>query len=450
MGIGSGPLPIELWGGAVNQKGHLVIGGEDTVSVVQRYGTPLYLVDHARLIGDFGDFVDCFRRRYPQVEVDYSYKTNPLPGVLQALHEAGAGAEVISPFELWLALRLGVPPSKITFNGPAKTEAGLETAIRAGIRLINIDSKGEIPIMQGLARKYNRIQQVGIRVTTSVGWSSQFGLSIQSGAAREAFEDALASENLDACALHIHLGTGIKEPKTYGKAIEEVLEFAEALREDLGARFRYLDFGGGFGVPTVKSYSPSDLRLIANGYRPTVVDTTAAPPLDAYATVIADLMDRYWRGKSDRPTLLFEPGRAVTSSSQLLLLSVLAIKKSQNGHFNVILDGGLNVAQPASFESHETFPASRMRDEPSGIMNLCGPLCHPADVLAWKKNMPLLEPGDVIAIMDAGAYLVSNQMHFSNPKAAAVMVRDGTAKLIRERESFEGVVRLDSPIVNLD
>lgn len=444
LGLEDGHLPPECWRASVNEQGHLVLGGADTVALARQFGTPLYVVDAEALRDTYESFVGAFRAHYPLVEVDYSYKTNPLPGVLEALHAAGAGAEVISPFELWLALSLGVDPGRITFNGPAKTTDGLETAVSRGIRLINVDNLDEVDTLQELAARHDRVQRVGVRVTTSVGWSSQFGLSIRSGAARAAFERAHAAANLDACSLHIHLGTGIKDPQMYGQAVREVLQFAASLRDDLGARFRYFDFGGGFGVPTVRNYTASDQRLVANGRPAMIVDTSEAPRIESYARLIGELLGECWPvAEADRPTILFEPGRAITSSAQSLLLSVLAVKPADAGHHNIILDGGLNVAQPTCFEIHEALPASRMNAPRTIDANLCGPLCHPSDVLGWQRRMPQFAAGDVVAIMDAGAYFIPNQMHFSNPKAAGVMVENGEPRLIRGRESFAEVVRFD-------
>ncbi len=444
LGMEHGDLPPELWDAQVDGQGHLVIGGCDVVQLADRFGTPLYLADRGRLSRNYESFVGSFRRHYPHVELDYSYKTNPLPGVLRALHGLGAGAEVISPYELWLALKLDVPPDRVTFNGPAKTEPGLDRAVSSGIRMINIDNLAEIDSIQTFAARAGRKQRVGVRVTTSVGWSSQFGLGIQSGAAREAFERARRCQNLEVCGVHLHLGTGIKDTGVYVQAVREVLELARTLREELGVTIRYFDLGGGFGVPTVRSYDSADHRLMLNGYPPKVMDPSLAPPIATYAALIGELFERYRPSAADGdPVLTFEPGRAVTSSAQSLVLRVLAVKSAGRGGYNAILDGGLNVAMPASFEYHEVFAASKMGQPVRARYDLCGPLCHPSDVLRRQKGLPLLEPGDVIALMDAGAYFLPNQMNFSNPRSAAVLVDQGQVELLRRREAFEDVVQFD-------
>jgi diaminopimelate decarboxylase len=433
-----------LWDAGVDADGQLVLGGCDAVGLAERFGTPLFVVDKARLRKDYTAVLEGFRRHHPSVEVSYSYKTNPLPGVLRTLHDWGAGAEVISHFELWLALRLGVPPEQVIFNGPAKTHEALALAVSRGVRLINVDNLSEIDAIEKLAAQEGRTQRIGVRVVTSVGWSGQFGLGIRQGDAREAFERARRCPHLDPCALHLHLGTGIKNVEVYLRAVREVLEFADELRERAGVAIRFFDLGGGFGIPTVRPFSSTDFRLIANGFPPGLVDPDAAPRIEGYAGRIVELFRQHRSGTGpEAPVLIFEPGRAVTSRSQTLLLRVVAVKAASGGRFNAILDGGKNVAMPPGFEYHEVFPASRMREARHATYDLYGPLCHPGDVVRASLRMPKLAPGDVIAVMDAGAYFVPNQMNFSNPRCGAVMVDRGTAEWIRRHESFEDVVGRD-------
>ena len=150
------------------------------------------------------------------------------------LHDAGALAEVISHFELWLAIELGVPAQRIIFNGPGKTRDAIEMAVHHGIGMINIDGLSEIDEIAQAARSAQRKQNVGVRVITSVGWSSQFGLSIASGSAMEAFRRIRQHEYLVPAGLHFHLGTGIRDVGIYLQAVREMLDFAQAVRSELG------------------------------------------------------------------------------------------------------------------------------------------------------------------------------------------------------------------------
>ncbi len=439
LGMLDRDLQPENWGASVGPEGHLLIAGCDTVELARRFGTPLYVVDRARLRSNFDTFASAFRSQGLRVEVGYSYKTNPLPGVLQALHQFGAWAEVISHFELWLALELGVPPEKIVFNGPGKTREALELAVARGVSIINVDNEDEIDWIASCALKLKKRQRVGVRVVTSVGWSSQFGLNIQAGAARRAFERISAHRQLDAAGLHVHLGTGIRDIAVYVQAVSEALEFAHALRKALGINISMFDLGGGFGVPTVRPFTQWDMRLMAGGHRPTVTDVSSAPSMADYARAIAEVFARH-PAEGEAPLLFFEPGRAITSSAQTLLLEVLAVKPAGGQVFNAICNGGKNITMPLGYEYHEIFAAANLQGDGTLRYDLFGPLCHPGDVLFKGKRLPRLSAGDFIAVMDAGAYFVPNQMNFSNPRPAAVMVEAGQARLIRSRETFEDIV----------
>lgn len=437
-------IPLHHWSVSSNDDGHLVIGGCDVVELARQFGTPLHVVDENSLVNTFRTFREAFLKYCPRVEVGYSYKTNPLPGVLSTLHKAGASAEVISHFELWLALKLGMPGERIIFNGPAKTPDALALAVSQQVKLINVDNSEEIPAIHKLALDQGIRQRVGVRIVPSVGWAGQFGFNIRSGAALAAFRRIKQLDRLIPCGIHVHLGTGIKNVEIYVTALKEALEFAKLIERELDVHMEFLDFGGGFGVPTVKPYSQTDTRLMANGFPRTVLDVNSHPPVDLYARAVGELVAQYYSsGRDDFPTVILEPGRAITSSAQTLLLSVLATKERRGDNDALIVDGGKNINLPTGYERHELLAASSLGRPLHKCYDIFGPLCHPGDMLLRSMDLPPMKPGELLAIMDAGAYFIPNQTNFSNPRPAAVMVREGSATVIRERESFEHVVALD-------
>lgn len=437
-------MAASLWGCETNTAGHLGLQGVDLVELAARHGTPLQVVDKQRLQRNYSEFLGAFQALYPRTQLATSYKTNPLPGVLAALHEAGSYAEVISEFELWLALRLGLPGERIIVNGPGKAPGGIRLAVESGVRIINVDSLYEIELAAEHAARVKRVQDVGVRLVTSVGWSSQFGLNIASGAAREAFAKIAAQPMLRAAGIHIHLGTGIKSIPTYLRAIRECLEFADDMRREFGITIRMLDFGGGFGVPTVRTRDAWDGRLLAFGHPARQALPGDCPSPADYAKPIVDLVRAHYPDAATAPELVFEPGRAITSSAQLLLLSVLTRKPAADGVDNLIVDGGKNVSMPLEWESHRIFAASRMNDAAVGKCNVYGPLCHPGDIIDRNLALPPMDAGDVLAVMDAGAYFTPNEMVFSNPRPAAVMIDAGQVSVIRDRETFADIVRRDA------
>ncbi|HWL62096.1 MAG TPA: hypothetical protein VNQ32_04840 [Steroidobacteraceae bacterium] len=439
------PLSPELWGMSVNAAGRLVWDGCPLQDLAREYGTPLHVVSRVQLEKTYRRFHAAFARRYPRVSVAFSYKTNPLPGVLRALHGFGADAEVISHYELWLALELGVPPERIIFNGPAKTPAAIELAVERGIKLINIDGAHEIALIEACAARLARRQAVGVRIVTSVGWSGQFGFSLVNGAALEAFRSIRQCPHLDPCALHMHLGTDVKDAGLYFQAAREAFAFAGQLRREGLADIRHFDLGGGFGVPTVRPLSSMELRYLDQGMPVRPPQPETVPQVEDYAAGIVPLAEEYAAsGTAGPPELILEPGRALSSSSQCLLLGVLSVKAGQGGARFVIADGGRNLTTPLAYEYHQLFATAGLNTGSLVRQTVCGPLCHPSDIVAAHRDLPPIEPGDVLAVMDAGAYFIPNQTSFSNPRPAAAMIVNGAASLIRQRESFRDLVRFDS------
>ena len=429
---------------AVDDAGHLAWDGVDLHAVALRYGTPLHVVNRPRLEAAYRRFRDAFAAHFPRVDLGYSYKTNPLPAALRVLHEAGATAEVISHYELWLALRLGVPPSRIVFNGPGKTPASLAQAVDAGVKLINIDGMTELDQLERIAAASGRRQRVGVRVVASVGWSGQFGLAIADGAAMAAFARLAKSSHLEPCALHVHLGSGLRETGIYLRAVDESLAFARRLHDELGIAIEHLDLGGGFGVETVRSYTNLDHQLLINGFRLRPPRPGDAPGPEDYAARLVPVVARHLGADRSRwPEIILEPGRAVTSSAQCLLVSVLGLKRGARDGPLAILDGGRNLMIPTAYEYHEVLPVTQAANPERHECALYGPLCHPGDLLFRRRELPPLAIGDVLAVMDAGAYFIPNQMTFSNPRPAVAMIENGEAHLVRVRESFEDLVQLD-------
>jgi diaminopimelate decarboxylase len=282
-------------------------------------------------------------------------------------------------------------------------------------------------------------------VVTSVGWSGQFGFRLADGSALAAFRRLRNCPHLDPCALHLHLGTDLHDAGLYFAAAREVFAFARQLRSELGIEIRHVDLGGGFGVPTVRPLSALELRYLDQGLPVRPPQAAALPRIEDYATGIVKIAEEHVaEGGGEPPELILEPGRALTSSAQCLLLRVLSSKSTAGGAHYAIANGGRNLAMPLAYEYHELFAANRMLDPADTRHIVCGPLCHPSDVVAAQRQLPRLVAGDLLAVMDTGAYFIPNQMNFSNPRPAVVMLVNGAPRLIRQRESFQDLLRLDA------
>ncbi len=426
--------------------GRLHAGAVDLAALPERFGSPLHVVLGEKLRHKLG--------RAQQidggapVEMFFSYKTNPIPGVLGLLHQAGLGAEVISPYELWLAEQLGVPPEKIVFGGPAKGVAGIRRAIELDIRLINVNHREELDLVRTEAAALGRRARVALRVSPPGGWSWQFGLAVDGGEAREGFRAALSAPELEGRGQHVHLGELIHSRAELEHFLDPVLAFCDTLHDELGFEPELLDLGGSLAVPTLRPKRPLESRLARSFLvPPPPTDPSRTLALHDYSAAVASYVGQHFAARQRRvPTLILEPGRAVSADLQLLLCSVLSIKRRAEPPDFAILDAGLNIAEPVLHAHHTLFCASRSDEPTRTTWRLAGPTCTPYDELfdAWRG--PALQAGDVLAIMDAGAYLVPFSTQFSFPRPGVVLVDGDRVELLRRAETFEDLVRCDQAL----
>ncbi len=438
-------LPPERWGLARGEDGALGLHGRPLGELLEAFGSPLHVVDAARLAGNAARFLATPPGASVRPEVFASYKTNPVPGVLARLHAAGFGAEVVSPYELWLALRLGVPPARIVYNGPAKSEASLELALSRGVGLVNVNARSELAPLAALARRLGVRPRVGVRVTVPGTWGGQFGERADTGAALAAFREAAAAPELRLSALHAHLGGELADGAGLDAFLSGVLGVADEVRARLGVELEILDLGGNLACPTTRKLTARDHRLaITFGAEPAPRPPESVLTVEAYlAAVTSRVAAHYARLGLPPPRVLLEPGRSVTADAQLLLTRVVQVRDEEDGLTWAVLDAGINVAESVRSEWHQLFPlrASGAAPRPH---RLTGPSCMQGDLLYPAWSLPPLSPGDGLAIMDAGAYFVPFSTDFSFPRPPIAVVGEGPARLLRRGEAFEDLVALDA------
>jgi diaminopimelate decarboxylase len=439
---GTGIAPSH-WGLDGNDRASLSLGGVELSGLVAEHGSPLHVVSFARLRDNARRFLAPVSAASNGCEVFFSYKTNPVPGVLAELHRAGIGAEVISHYELWLALELGVAPNKIVYNGPAKSEASIRRAIELDIALLNVNHREELAVVERLAAELGRRPKVGLRVTLG-GWAGQFGTAAEGGQALAAFEDALQRDALDVVGLHVHRGGMMHGEDEVRAFVAGVLGFADELRAKLGLELKILDLGGSLGSPSVRHLGARELRLNRTMLR------ELEPPkpeqalsIERYTGLVLSLVTEHYRtlGKP-APRVFLEPGRSLTSDTQLLLTRVLGLKRERDTSF-VICDAGINLAESCRAEYHQMFPIQGYARSWTQTYTIVGPICTPGDTLRWAVRLPELSVGDTLAIMDAGAYFVPFSTSFSFPRPGIVAVDEGQVRVLRRSETFEDLRALD-------
>jgi diaminopimelate decarboxylase len=440
-GPGRPPLPPTHWGLTADPDRGLLLEGVALQSLLQEWGSPLYVVDVAALERN----ATRFQSPASRCEVFYSYKTNPIPFVLARLHTLGIGAEVISAYELWLALRLGVAPDRIVYNGPVKSVASIRDAIERGVGLITANHAEELPVFASIAAAVGKRPCTGIRINTAQGWSGQFGVAVAGDGALRAFEEAKRHTALDLCALHAHRGGMIRTEGELSAFVSEVLAFTDVLAERLDLNLRILDFGGSLATPSVDHIRPLDRRLNQTLLRDLPApDVHAALSIERYVSMLTEMVtDHYERRSRPRPRIFVEPGRSLTGNTQLLLATVHSLKQADDRVY-AILDAGINVAEPVRNEYHQILPVNRIGEPSSRLYTVVGPICTPGDTLYPAVRLPELQPGDSVCVMDAGAYFVPFATSFSFPQPAIVAVDHGREFPVRRAEQFEDLIDRDT------
>lgn len=413
------------------------IDGVEIASLLEQYGSPLFIVSEKVLRETVRRLRRAFATRWPLVRHGWSYKTNYLGAICNILHQEGSWAEVVSEFEYRKARANGVPGSRIIFNGPWKPNSILEQAVQEGAT-IHLDHLDELYALEQIARQLGKQVPVGIRLNFDTGYTdswSRFGFNIESGAARDVVQRISASRWLKLTGLHSHIGTFVLDVRAYAAQIRIMTGFMEQVEHDTACVIEYLDIGGGFASRNALQglYLPPDQIV---------------PSFEQYAEAICGALMEATRERSAAgkplPTLVLETGRAIVDDAETLVTTVVGGKRLPDGRRAAILDAGVNVLFTAFWYNHEVKPL-RQLDGIAEETVLYGPLCMNIDVVRASIMLPPLNVGESLAIRPAGAYNNTQWMQFIQYRPAVVMItQNGSVEVLRAAEQLEDVSRLEA------
>jgi diaminopimelate decarboxylase len=422
----------------VNKQSHLVIGGCDVVDLAKEFGTPLYLLDESTLRYKCREFKDEFGRYYRDTLVIYASKAFLNRALALIFKEEGLGLDVVSGGELSIAQSVDFPMDKVYFHGNNKTPEELNLALDWAVGRIVVDNFYELGMLNKLAKKRGISQNILLRLTpgvdphthqyTTTGTiESKFGFPLANGQAEEAVSQASSASNLNLVGLHFHLGSPVPDVQPYDLAIEIVLRFARGMSQKFGFDLSEFDIGGGFAVPyTVDSEVP-----------------TTAEYARALTGKLGSLVSEL--GLS-RPRLIVEPGRAIVAQAGVALYKLGAIKEIPGIKKYVCVDGGIsdNIRPALYGAKYEALVANKALESEGNMVTIAGKLCESGDILVQDVNLAAARPGDVIAIPVCGAYSIPMASNYNAlPRPAIVMVKEGRARLIRRRETYQDLMSLD-------
>ncbi len=409
-----------------DRKGSLFFDGFSVKELAEKYDTPLYVLSEKRIRDNYNHLHNALISNYKHLRIYYAAKANSNLTVLRILQSEGAYLDTVSPGEVFMGLSSGYTPERILFTGTSVRNDELKMLADANIT-VNVDSQSELDRLL----KITVPPVVSVRVNPEIG-AGHHGHCITAGPESKfgLWEDdaikvyATAKRaRVERFGIHMHIGSGILNIEPYSLAVEKLLGIAKRVHDEVGIEFEFIDIGGGFGIP----YQPEDKPVDLTEFSSKIV----AP--------FKSKVKEYGLGK---PFLCVEPGRYLVCDASILLTTVNTIKTTPSRKF-VGVDAGFNtLVRPTMYGSyHQIIVANKVSQADKETYDVVGPICESGDALAKDRTLPNVEEGDLLAILNAGAYGFSMSSQYnSRPRAAEVMIRQGKAVLVRKREQLSDLM----------
>lgn len=404
------------------KNGELYCEGVPVSSIAQRVGTPFYLYSSNTLASHYRAFDQAFAG-VPNV-ICFALKSNSNGAVLRVLGREGAGADIVSGGELFRALRAGIDPKKIVYAGVGKRRDEIEYAIKVGILMFNVESGEELVAIDRAASEMHAKARIALRVNPNIDpkthayistglKENKFGIPIEE--ALEYYQLARGLSNIEVVGVHQHIGSQITEVQPFIDALEKLVGFVRELRA-AGMDITHINIGGGIGI-TYKDETPPLPKEVAAAIQPML--------------------------KASGCTIVMEPGRALVGNAGILVTRALYRKDSGEKKF-LIVDAGMNdLIRPSLYDAyHDIKPLVEPVSPTHETYDVVGPICESGDFLAKDRSLPVMRPGEYLAVLGAGAYGFSMSSNYnSRPRAAEVLVRGNDYVVVRERETYNELVR---------
>ena len=404
------------------KKGQLYCEKVPVTKILKKTGTPAYIYSHKTFTEHLIKLQKAFRTAKPLI--CYSVKANSSLAVLRALVQKGAGLDIVSGGELFRARKVKCQGRKIVYAGVGKTAVEIREAIKAGILLFNVESISELEQINAIAKAMRKKVNVSLRINPNVDphtheyittgkAETKFGIDFMK--AREIFTGARRFTNALVCGIHVHIGSQIETGDPFVEAFGKILEFIDELEAE-GTKIKFLNLGGGLGA-------------IYGDENPQTAEEFARKVLPLF--------------KKRKFQLIFEPGRFIAANSGILATRVIYVKETDVKKF-AIVDAGMNdFIRPAFYGAfHHIWPVVKNENAKAWVYDVVGPICESGDFFAKDRELPEAKAGDPLAIMSTGAYGFTMSSNYnSRPRACEVMVRGGTFKVIRKRETYQDLIR---------
>ncbi len=403
------------------KKGNLYAESVPVARIAKDIGTPFYCYSYNSFIDRFTRFSKAFSTLDPLV--CFSVKSNSNLAVLKSLVKKGAGLDIVSGGELYRGLKAGVSPKKVVYAGVGKSESEIEYAVKKGILLFNVESEGELRLIDKISSGMGKRVDVALRVNpdidagthpyiTTARAKNKFGIDLKSAA--KIYLNAGNYKSLNITGLHIHIGSQITSVSPFVKALKKILLYMDDLRKK-GVEFKYLNLGGGIGIR----------------YKDEKV-----PDAEEFAAKIVPMLSG-WDLR-----VIFEPGRFIAGNSGIFVTSVLYVKDANAKKF-IIVDGAMNdLIRPSLYGAYHRIEPVEAKGGKKEKFDIVGPICESGDFLGKDRKMSRPSSGDLLSVFSAGAYgFVMSGTYNSRPKVAEVLVKGNKYFVIRKREDYKTLVK---------
>lgn len=424
----------------VNSKGHMEIGGLDTVELAEQFGTPLFVYDVEKIRKNCRSFVNSFKELNVKAKVSYASKAFSSLAIIQLIEEEGLGLDVVSEGELYTAIKANFPAEKIQFHGNNKNYEELEMALDYGVGTIIIDNFYEIQLLEQLLQEKNKRIDVLIRLTPGIesethryimtgNEDSKFGFNIQNGQADAAFKQLHEHPHIHLRGIHTHIGSQIFTTESFTLTVNLLFNILEKWNNEAGFIPEVVNLGGGYGI----RYTKDDVPLPNEQYVKAIVKQ-----VNEEANRLAIPMPEIW----------IEPGRSIVGDAGITLYRVGSMKNIEGIRKYVSVDGSMaDNIRPALYDAkYEAVIANKAIAPVEETVSIAGRACESGDMLIWDLPVAKVEHNDIIALFSTGAYGYSMASNYNRlRKPAVVFVENGEAKVVVKRETLDDIIKNDLP-----
>ncbi|MBI5206841.1 MAG: diaminopimelate decarboxylase, partial [Candidatus Firestonebacteria bacterium] len=392
------------------------------IKIIEEVNTPLYIYSSKAILDNFELYKKAFSGFDPLI--CFAVKANANLNILSLLKDSGAGADIVSSGELFRALEAGIHPKKIVYAGVGKTDAEIESALRANILMFNTESYEEIVRINALSLKLHKKACIAIRVNPDINpkthpyistglKKNKFGININN--VKELINSISGFKNIVLMGIHMHIGSQLIDLSPLYDSLQKIKLLINELKEN-NISIKYLNLGGGLGIKYSNEKEPTP---------------------DNYIKLIKPILE------SINCKIIMEPGRSIIGNAGILVTRVINNKKTENKNF-VIVDAGMNdLIRPSLYDAyHEIIPVKKSYYKNKDKFDIVGPICETGDFFAHDRILPQVAVGEYLAVLSAGAYGFSMSSNYnSRLRAAEILVKENSFKIIRRRETFAELIQ---------